>query len=361
MFGPAKSYVATFPTGKNICDRSAVSVSHENSDGLIETKEKSTCQETEVRAEEKLQASCNSEPSYQTVLKLSFSEDQSFSGGHSNSELNASDDEQSLSEGPHPDKSDAMETEGTANDSEVTLCGNVTPCSCSEDEIEPTTDEELRLWQYPQGQVWEEEEEELRVEGGGKDAAAEGETDLESTRADNPKEPDQHQDCLVDECRAVDLSVTEVTVSSVAPEELGLDCPAALSADKLSDQLSGGAGTVTVRQGLNRSENSPPKVGEDDSVSAKQEEEARQGVAQLDSEVEVQLGTQPELQGSSPRSEGDPLKEEQYEGSVKGGESLKKVTFFLEPELIGDSASDLHSSGRRRSSWSSYVGVSCLS
>lgn len=401
---PAKSYMATFPTGKKACDRPAVSVSIKNYDGLIERKEKCTCQEREVGAEEKLQASCSSEVSHhlrgQTVIKLSFSEDQSFSGGHSNGELNASGlqmgDEQSLSEVTHPDTSGVMETEGDSvrDASDVASCENITPCSCSEDEIEPLTDEELRLWQYPQGQVWgeEEEEEELRLEGERKDGAAEAETDLESTRAENHKESDQHQDTGAEECLAVGLSMSEVTVSSEAQEE---DSPvednselvqlAAFSANQLSDERSGDAGTVAVTQALQvpdrrarshdtsqpQSERSSPRVGEDLSVSrvpAKpdQQDEAQkeevvvlQGFAQGDSEVDVQLAgeTQPEVQGLSPRSEGDPLKEEQdsveeqVEESIKlqGGEGSKKVTFVLEPELIGDSAEDMPSSGEGRS------------
>lgn len=377
---PAKSYVATFPTGTNTCDRPAVSITLENCDGLMEREEKHTCQEEEVRAEEKLQASCSSEVSH-TVLKLSFSEDQSFSGVHSSGELNApglpTGDEQSLSEVPRPDESGVMETGGGGAESvqdacEAASCENITPCFCSEDEIEPSTDEELRLWQYPQGQVWEEEEEELRLEGGRTDGGVEGEADLESTRAENHKESDPHQ---AGEGCVVGSSFTEATVSSEAQEEdTPVDersrsaHPAAFSADQSGDELLGGAGAVAVAQGLKvpercvrspdtsqpQSESSPLRVGEDLSVSGvsarddqqQEEEEVEQG----DSGVEVQLGgeTQSEVQGSSPRCEGDPLNEEQVEESVKvqGGESSKKVTFVLEPELIGD---DTYSSGEKRS------------
>lgn len=372
---PAKSYVATFPTGKNTCDRPAVSITLENCDGLMEREEKHTCQEEEVRAEEKLQASCSSEVS-QTVLKLSFSEDQSFSGVHSSGELNASGlptgDEQSLSEVLRPDESGVMETGGGGAESvqdacEAASCENITPCFCSEDEIEPSTDEELRLWQYPQGQVWEEEEEELRLEGGRKDGGVEGEADLESTRAENHKESDPS-------C-AAGSSYTEATVSSEAQEEDApvdersrSDHPAAFSADQSGDELLGGAGAVAVAQGLKvpercarspdtsqpQSESSPPRVGEDLSISGVSERHEEEEVEQGGSGVEVQLGseTRSEVQGSSPRCEGDPLNEEQVEESVKvqGGESSKKVTFVLEPELIGD---DTYSSGEKRSTWSS--------
>lgn len=333
------------------------------------------------------------------MLKLSFSEDQSFSGAHSSGELNASGlptgDEQSASEVPLPDDSSVMETvvagvESAPDACEAASCENIALCSCSEDEMEPSTDEELRLWRYPQGRVWEEES---GLEGGGKDGAEEGEADLESTRAENHREPDRHQDSRADKCCAAGLPLTEVTVSSEAQEEdapVGersrSDHPAAVGGDLSSDELLGGA----VTRGLpgapercarshdasqSQSESSPPRVGKDLSVSGatakrdqqveeeEDEEMVQQGVAQGDSDVQIQLGgeTQSEAQGSSPRSEGDPLNEEQdsveeqVEDSVKaqGGESSKKVTFVLEPELIGHSTADAYSSGERRSTQSS--------
>lgn len=374
MPGPAKSYVATFPTGKNTCDRPAVSVVLENYDGLMEREEKSTCQEEEVGADEKLQASCSSEVS-QTVLKLSFSEDQSFSGVHSSSKLNASGllpgEEQNLSEVPRPDELGMVESGGGGGNKEsVQVMCEAASCSCSEDEIEPTTDEELRLWQYPQGPVWEEEEE-LSLEGGRK-AGGLGEEDLESTRAD------QHQDSRTDEDCVAGLPVTEGNVSSEEQEKDALldegsrsDHPAAFSADQSSDEFLDGAGVATGVEGIKvpercspdlpQSESSPPRVGKVLSVSGvsakhdqqEVEEEVRQEVAQSDGGVEVQLGGEgrSRVPGSSPRSEGDPLSEDQVEQSVEaqGGQSSKKVTFVLEPELIGDSA---HSSGERRSTWS---------
>lgn len=404
---PTKLSVTTFSTGKNTsCDIPAVSISLENCDGQVEGKEKHTRQEEEVRAEEKLQASCSSEASRhlrsQTVLKLSFSEDQSFSGAHSSGELNASElptgDEQSLSEAPLPDQSDVMET-GEADDesvqdtSEVASCENIARCSCSEDEIEPSTDEELRLWRYPQAQVWDEEKSELRLEER-KDGAVGREEDLESTRAENHKESDRHVDSRGDECCAAGVS-TEITGSSETQEEdtpgderSRSGNPAASSADQSSDELLGGAGSVTGAQELKikercahsndtgkpASKSRPPGVGIDQNslsvsrVSAKRDqqdetegEEVQQRVAQGDGDAELQHGGEtqclPEVQVSGPLTEGDVLNEEQdsveelAEESVKqqGAESSKKVTFVLEPELIGDSAAETHSSGERRS------------
>lgn len=379
---PTKSYVTTFSTGKSTsCDTPAVSISLENRDGQVEGKEKHTCQEAEVRAEEKLQASCSSEASRhlrsQAVLKLSFSEDQSFSGAQSSGELNASElptgDEQSLSEVPHPDESDMMETgeadESVQDTSEAASCENITPCSCSEDEIEPSTDEELRLWRYPQGKVWDEEKSELRLEER-KDGAVGEEADLESTRAENHKESDRHPDSRADECRAAG-GLTEITGSSETQEE---DAPGdeRSRSDYPAASSGGGAGTAhsnDTRQPA--SESSLPRVGKNLSVggvAAKrdqqdetEEQEVQQRVAQGDDDVELEHGGQtqrlPEVQVPGPRSEGDVLSEEQdgveelAEGSVKaqGGESSKKVTFVLEPELIGDSAAETHSSGERKS------------
>ncbi|XP_075899042.1 anillin, actin binding protein 2 isoform X3 [Nelusetta ayraudi] len=373
-------------TGKStLCDTPAVSISLENCDGQAEGKEKHTCQEAEVRAEEKLQASCSSEASHhlrsQAVLKLSFSEDQSFSGAQSSGKL-PTGDEQSLSEVPHPDEWDMMETgeddESVQDTSEAASCENITPCSCSEDEIEPSTDEELRLWRYPQGKVWDEEKSEFRLEER-KDGAVGEEADLESTRAENHKESDRHPDSRADECRAAGGS-TEITGSSETQEEDApgdersrSDYPAASSADQSSDELLGGAGTAHSNDtGQPASESSPPRVGKDLSVGGvaakrdqqdeKEEQEVQHRVAQGDDDVELEHGGQtqrlPEVQVSGPRSGGDVLSEEQdgveelADGSVKaqGGESSKKVTFVLEPELIGDYAAETHSSDAELSS-----------
>lgn len=377
--------MTTFSTGKSTsCDTPAVSISLENRDGQAEGKEKHTCQEAVVGAEEKLQVSCSSEASHhlrsQAVLKLSFSEDQSFSGAQSSGKL-PTGDEQSLSQGPHPDEWDMMETgeddESVQNTSEAASCENITPCSCSEDEIEPSTDEELRLWRYPQGKVWDEEKSEFRLEER-KDGAVGEEADLESTRAENHKESDRHPDSRADECRAAGGS-TEITGSSETQEEDApgdersrSDYPAASSAAQSSDELLGGAGTAHSNDtGQPASKSSPPRVGKDLSVGGvpakrdqqdeTEEQEVRQRVAQGDDDVELEHGGQTqrltEVQVSGPRSEGDVSSEEQdgveelADGSVKaqGGESSKKVTFVLEPELIGDCAAETHSSGERRS------------
>lgn len=318
------------------------------------------------------------------MLKLSFSEDQSFSGAHSSGELNASEsatgDEHSSSEGPLPDQSDAMETgeagdESVQDTSEVASCENITRCSCSEDEIEPSTDEELRLWRYPQAQVWDEEKSELRLEER-KDGAVGREEDLESTRAENHKESDRHVDSRADECCAAGVS-TEITGSSETQEEATpggersrSGNPAASSADQSSDELLGGAGAVTgalelkIKErcahsndtGKPASKSSPPGVGEDQNslsvsgVSAKRDQ-------QDETEGEEVQQSLPKVQVWGPLSEGDVLNEEQdsveelAEESVKeaqGAESSKKVTFVLEPEFIGDSAAETHSSGERR-------------
>lgn len=394
-----------------MCDTPEVSISLENSDGEVERKDTNICHED--RAEEKLQVSCSSavsnHSSSQTVLKLSFSEDQSFSREHLSSELNVSElqtgDELSLLEVPHADQSGMMETgedcdESVEDRSEVVSCETITPCSYSEDEIEPSTDEELRLWRYPQGKVRNEENPELRLDER-KDGATEGEADLESTRDENHKESDRRPGIQPDQCSAADDS-TEIAGSSEMLEE-GTpeddegrsDYPGASSTDQSSNELLGDAGPIAaipefevpVRCTHSHEAEQPAskislqRVEKDLSVSGvspkrAQEGETEQGLvwqraAQGDSEAVPELGGETrclhEFQGSGPHSEGEALNEEQDgveqlgKESVKAqeGESSKKVTFVLEPELIGKSEAETHSSGERRSSercWWEHLG-----
>lgn len=104
----------------------------------------------------------------QTILKLSFSEDHSFSNtpfdGHPD-ELSIGDEE-SLLESTLPEKSNMEETGEVSNiteqgSSDMFTCKDAEETcsySYSEEEIEPSTDEELRMWQYPQGKVCKEKQ-----------------------------------------------------------------------------------------------------------------------------------------------------------------------------------------------------------
>lgn len=109
------------------------------------------------------------QPEGQTVLKLSFSEDHSFSKAPSGEDQNMSEltaSEQSFSELTLPHESNVKET---LQESTVSEQGSSDMLAFEDDEkmdslcfsdgeIEPSTDEELRMWQYPQSTVCMEEE-----------------------------------------------------------------------------------------------------------------------------------------------------------------------------------------------------------
>lgn len=104
----------------------------------------------------------------QTILKLSFTEDHSFSNtpsdGHPD-ELSIGDEE-SLLESTLPEKSNVEETGEVSNiteqgSSDMFTCKDAEETfsySYSEEEIEPSTDEELRMWRYPQDKVCKEKQ-----------------------------------------------------------------------------------------------------------------------------------------------------------------------------------------------------------
>lgn len=121
----------------------------------------------EVREEQEQKTPFGNEGSQrsqtQTVLKLSFSEDQSFSGlptgdEHTQAESNveATSEDSKASELGRSEMSSFKEAEETHR------------CSYSEEEIEPSTDEDLRLWQYPQ-EIMVKEKESGIVEKQGED------------------------------------------------------------------------------------------------------------------------------------------------------------------------------------------------
>lgn len=420
-------------------DTPAASVLPENCNDAqlqMERKEESTCHNEEVREQEKLKASFSNEVSQhlksQTVLKLSFSEDQSFSGAYLIGDLNASvlptGNEQSLLDLSHPEESNMEETgevdkRSEQDRSEMLSCENITGYSYSEEEIEPSTDEELRLWRYPQNKVCNEEES-VRVEEK-KDDIKEVETDLGSSRAENEKGANEHRDMWGGEYHlayafAVIVSPSEIQEDETPREERDklesescLDYPPS-NGDQSNDgpckecyedALLGDGDTITEKQehkdiercacsddtGQQANESPTLNVEEDQNLQSEskgpvmdaQEEEMVESQRNTQGD-NTELGTDTEdvvgreasslidgsdeaqcvgkVQGSDQLFVEEALNEEQErveeptEETVKpqGGESSKKVTFILEPELIVDSrlsqsntSAETHLSGER--------------
>nr|XP_020441329.1 uncharacterized protein LOC109951266 isoform X3 [Monopterus albus] len=119
----------------------------------MELKNQNTHQGQEVREKKDHKASVGNEedhvgsqqPESQTILKLSFGEDQNVSG-----------DEQSLLEPTCPEELNVKETSEVSEVTEQSDSERFEKIDSSygEEEIEPSTDEEMRLWRYPQSKVY---------------------------------------------------------------------------------------------------------------------------------------------------------------------------------------------------------------
>lgn len=239
-----------------------VELDHSNHEQLqMEWVEENVHQGEEVREEQEHKASAGNEEKQlgsqqsqtQTVLKLSFSEDQSFSKAPFGEDQNVlpRGDEQSLLESINPDKSNIKETGGVSkvteqNRSEVFSFEEVDGSSYSEDGIEPSTDEELRLWRYPKDKVCKEEESILAEEQEEDVCAKEKEGEFESSRVENEKggsvrdcfEPSDIQDgeCYLGNVSAKIGGSSEMQEDEKSrPEEVELEAESCLD-DSVEDQ-----------------------------------------------------------------------------------------------------------------------------
>ncbi|KAM8750894.1 anillin, actin binding protein 2 isoform 1-T1 [Acanthopagrus schlegelii] len=185
-------------TGKKApCDSETPTGSGEVEDSnegqlVVERKGQSTLQGGEVREKMEHKASVGNEEDQlrsqqlqsPTVLMLSLSKDQSFSRASFSEDLNVSElptgDDQSLLAVSKPTEQGASEM---LPFEEVQEIGDY---QYSEDEIEPSTDEELKFWRYPQDNVCIEEESKT-TEQEEYMCAKEEEGQLQSSRVENEK------------------------------------------------------------------------------------------------------------------------------------------------------------------------------
>lgn len=163
----ALRYETNLPTGKGTpCDSEDPAASSSEGQLQMEWKKQNNRQDEEVGEKGKdYKASAGKEqehagsqqPESQTVLKLSFSEDQSFSKTSFSENQNMSDDEQSSLDSTHPEELDMKEACELSKVTEQSGSGmlsleedeKIDDSLYGEEEIEPSTDEELRLWRYP--------------------------------------------------------------------------------------------------------------------------------------------------------------------------------------------------------------------
>ncbi|XP_075931549.1 anillin, actin binding protein 2 isoform X5 [Anarhichas minor] len=181
-------------------------------------KEQNPHQGDEVHEEEGIEDKQQGTQQPQTVLKLSFSEDQSFSKAPFSENQNVSElptvDEQSSLESAHAEESDKTETVDVSivteqGGSEVFSPEERDGSSYSEEGIEPSTDEELRLWRYPQ------DEEESIVAGEQEEyvCVKEEERELESSRVEKVK-----HGCVADHSEPSDIREGECYLGDVSAE-----------------------------------------------------------------------------------------------------------------------------------------------
>lgn len=168
-------YETNLPTGEGaLCDSEAPTASSSEEQLQMEWKKQNTHQDGEVMERGKdYKASVGNEeehagpqqPESQTVLILSFSEDQSFSKTSFGENQNVSGDEHSLLDSTHPESNmeEICEVSKVTEQSGSELLSleddeKIDDSSSMEEGIEPSTDEELRLWRYPQHNVYKDEE-----------------------------------------------------------------------------------------------------------------------------------------------------------------------------------------------------------
>ncbi|XP_042267642.1 anillin isoform X2 [Thunnus maccoyii] len=345
------------------------------------------------------------QPEAQTVLQLSFSEDQSFSKppcgeDHNVSELSTGD-KQSLLESTRTDESNVNQTSDVSkvtdhNGSEVfSLEDEMVESSHNEEEIEPSTDEELRLWRYPSDKVCKQEESMIAEDQEEGVCTKEEREEYESSRVEKEKgsgaehhsEPSHVQD---GECQMGDVSAetagcsnTQEDVKPRSKETMKQDkkntgCPNEDDRYQQSKQIVDSKEEdmelesdrkeeypfIDVAQAMKETQTGYIKLeGNTEDVAQPKAETEPSEMYRNDGahtvtavrasdhktgEMELQQEAVNGRQGI-----GDGLTDEIYK--AEGGESSKKVTFILEPKLInGSSLSETNTSmeSRRETSMS---------
>ncbi|XP_034734446.1 anillin isoform X2 [Etheostoma cragini] len=277
--------------GERAPSDSEASVEIKTSEGQqhMKCKEQNAYRGDAIRGDKEYNASVANEeeqlgtqrPHTQTVLKLSFSEDQTFSKAPFG-------DEQSLLESDH--ESNMKETVVEQENFEVFSFEEIDGSIYSEEGIEPSTDEESRSWRYPQDKVCQEENVSVKEEKRECELSKGGEKETRVSVSDH-SEPLDIQD---GECE-LDSASAEIPGSSEMQED------------------------------------KKPRPDEDESESS------------LDASVKHQsnLNTK-SCEGFSAmklnqKDTRENTSKDIRQQSTEGGERSKKVTFVLEPELINDS------------------------
>lgn len=301
-----------------------------------------------------------------------------------------SSNEQSSLESPHLEE---LNMEETGEVSEVTVqvrsevfsfeeAEEITGYSYSEEEIEPSTDEELRLWRYPRDKVWKEEDSVVAEEQSEgvcikKDEGESSRVEKEKRNgvADGCELPDiQHGGCYL-ACNSAEIAGSSEVQEDEKPrpgEEEELESESC-SGDPVQDQFAQGNRESCEGCCHTLTKKTDQKDGEDLDGKVKQTKdspfadvaqalkETQTGDLELETNIEdvetrakssdingsdgAQCLTESQVTGHVLETlDQDAANEREgvVEGLTKesrkaeGAESAKKVTFILEPELIND-------------------------
>lgn len=300
-----------------------------------------------VREEKEHKAPDSQQP--KTVLQLSFSEDHSFSRAAFSEDQNVSElptaHEQSFLEETFPEESKEKVSKISAEDRSESwsLEEKLDSSSYSEGEIEPSTDEELKMWRYPEGKTCEEQETCVKEEEGGDFDHLKEPADMRDGGCSSPadevtgdygikedKEPQPEEDeRLLDDNR--DQEKSEVCQDEVPTGETDVFTIKQEQKEKEGIPLS--------EDVFDQTNESQTDVAEEDmdleSAGTDSNLEGNNADAQVDlSDVtdDARRPTEhPDVGRGSGEKEQDVL---EVSDKAEGGESSKKVTFILEPELI---------------------------
>ncbi|CAK6975103.1 anillin isoform X4 [Scomber scombrus] len=387
--GVGKQSLNTTIGERKPCDFEALPASVEldpSNEGQLQM-EQNTHQHEEFREEKedkpsvgnKEQQLWSHQPPAQTVMQLSFSEDQSFSKA-------SCGEDRSVSESPAvADESNVEQTGAVSevmerSDSEVFTLEEDEEITCdsthNEVEIEPSTDEELRLWKYPPDKVCKQGESIIAEDQEESVCAEEEREKSESSRAEKEKEnyaedhsePSQVQDAE----HQMDDVFAENAECSNTQEDMKPRSKDTMKQDKKNTE-----GCLHEDDGYQQSKQIQIVDSKEEDMDLESDrtedypfidvaqamketqteyiklEENGEDVAQLNAETEPSEIFRNEAHSVAAVQASDHLVEMEQKGIDGGqggadgpieethkaekGQCSKKVTFILEPELINDS------------------------
>ncbi|XP_023117512.2 anillin isoform X1 [Amphiprion ocellaris] len=292
--------------------------------------------------DEKEERLVSQQPETQTVLTLSFSDDQSFSKAAFCEDQTLSElptvDERSFLQSTFQDESNMKEAKATERGIYEGLTFDedekMDSLSYGEEEIDPSTDEELKMWRYPRGDACE-------AEGQEDENVVSGFSEMQQDEKCNPEDDES----VLDENQRNTESGGGGS-EGILPED---DDVFTIKPEKKDDgalKQSKESQTVRTREDMELESTSngvkyPQKECPDRGRSTEDVAQTLRDEAQSSAEIQVSDHLEKEKQSVAAG--------EEKTHKTERGEISKKVTFILEPELInGSSVSEINTSVESR-------------